>query len=475
MHLLSSLLKLQDVSFQRSLWPDEEVIGPPSLVVFSDGSALAYGAVAYIRWQLRRGGYWTRLIMAKGKIAPKGMTSIPRMELNGAVVGNRIKNFLIKETNIQFGEVYQLVDSSTVLGYLQKECGNFRPYEGIRIAEIQTTAVWKDGKLVGVFWVPGEFNPADWCTKPRRVEDLMSWFWQCGPGFMQEDVSRWPIRSTYKKEGLEGELKIPRGVHAVIVNELGTLLNRLLSRYSSWIKVSRVWARIRRIVKVTPSDHIELEAGELKQAKIQLVKFAQQGIADELKDAVDNGKGRFRRLAPEVDGDGVYRVGSRLKNHVPFTLDHQLPVLLPPDHRITSLVMEEAHQFSHLGQDGTLGRFRASGYWTVRGGQLAKKVKQACIPCRKNSKRTLNQVMGDFPPEMHSDPVAWGVCQLDLTGPYKCRGDVNPRTTKKTWVMVVEDVNSGAVHMDIVQDYSAEAVLLAMRRFGALRGWPGKI
>ena len=53
---LSSSLKLQDVSFQRSLWPDEEVVGPPSLVVFSDGSALAYGAVAYIRWQLRKGG-----------------------------------------------------------------------------------------------------------------------------------------------------------------------------------------------------------------------------------------------------------------------------------------------------------------------------------------------------------------------------------------------------------------------------------
>ena len=205
------------------------------------------------------------------------------------------------------------------------------------------------------------------------------------------------------------------------------------------------------------------------------MKFAQEGIADELKDAVVNGKGRFRKLAPEVDRDGVYRVGSRLKNHVPFTLDHQLPVLLPPDHRITSLVMEAAHQFSHLGQDGTLGRFRASGYWTVRGGQLAKKVKEACIPCRKSSTQTLNQVMGDFDPETHIDPVAWGVCQLDLTGPFSCRGDVNPRTTKKTWVMVVEDVNSGAVHMDIVQDYSAEAVLLAMRRFGALRGWPGKI
>ena len=34
-------------------------------------------------------------------------------------------------------------------------------------------------------------------------------------------------------------------------------------------------------------------------------------------------------------------------------------------------------------------------------------------------------------------------------------------------------VNSGAVHIDIVLDYSAEAVLLTLRRFGALRGWPG--
>ena len=87
----------------------------------------------------------------------------------------------------------------------------------------------------------------------------------------------------------------------------------------------------------------------------------------------------------------------------------------------------------------------------------------------------LSQPMGDFPPDVHQDPVAWGCCQLDLFGPFYCRGDVNPRTTKKTWAMIVEDVNAGAVHLDIVQDYSAEAVLLSMRRFGSLRGWPGAV
>ena len=41
--------------------------------------------------------------------------------------------------------------------------------------------------------------------------------------------------------------------------------------------------------------------------------------------------------------------------------------------------------------------------------------------------------------------------------------------------MVIEDVNAGAVQLGIVQDYSTNAVLSSLRRFGALRGWPGVI
>ena len=47
---LTEFLSLGEVSFPRSLWPDKEVIGQPILVVFSDGSMVAFGAAAYIRW-----------------------------------------------------------------------------------------------------------------------------------------------------------------------------------------------------------------------------------------------------------------------------------------------------------------------------------------------------------------------------------------------------------------------------------------
>ena len=122
--------------------------------------------------------------------------------------------------------------------------------------------------------------------------------------------------------------------------------------------------------------------------------------------------------------------------------------------------------------DNTLSRFWAQGFWTVRAGNVAKKVTSHCVPCRKLSTKTMSQVMGEIPEDQLRNLVAWGYCQTDLFGPFSCRGDVNPRTTKKTWCIIVEDVNSGAVHLDVVQDYSADAVLTSMRRFGALRGWP---
>ena len=164
-----------------------------------------------------------------------------------------------------------------------------------------------------------------------------------------------------------------------------------------------------------------------------------------------------------------------MRNHVVFTADGKMPKILPTYHRITFLIMRYSHQFCHAGLDGTLSRFYAKGYWTVRAGHLARTVKNQCVTCRKIAKITIEQPLGEHSFERLTMLYAWGFCQLDLFGPFSCRGDVNPRTTKKTWAVIIEDVNSGAVHLDIVQDYSTQAVLLTLRRFGALRGWPGII
>ena len=178
-------------------------------------------------------------------------------------------------------------------------------------------------------------------------------------------------------------------------------------------------------------------------------------------------------MCPVLEND-IWQVGTRMRV-VPFTLDAKLPVLLPHNHRLTLLIMREAHKHSHRRQDGTVARFRCLGFWTVRAGQLAKLIVDRCVTCRKLYHKLLSQRMGDIPEERLEDPYAWGYVQMDMCGPYKCRGDVNRRTTKKIWGIIIEDSNSGAVHMDILKDYSAGAVIESLHRFGSVKGWPGVI
>ena len=64
------------------------------LIVFSDASISAYGVVVYICWVKKDDSFWSRLIIAKSKIAPKRIISVPRMELSSAVVGNRVKKLI---------------------------------------------------------------------------------------------------------------------------------------------------------------------------------------------------------------------------------------------------------------------------------------------------------------------------------------------------------------------------------------------
>ena len=44
-----SLFELEDIEFPQSLWLRDTTVGDPELVVFSDGSVKAFGAVVYIR------------------------------------------------------------------------------------------------------------------------------------------------------------------------------------------------------------------------------------------------------------------------------------------------------------------------------------------------------------------------------------------------------------------------------------------
>ena len=104
--------------------------------------------------------------------------------------------------------------------------------------------------------------------------------------------------------------------------------------------------------------------------------------------------GRYRLLAPWKDEAGIWRVGGRSRDTVPFTSDGKPAILLPEHSRYTYLAMKAAHDFAHSGVEATVVQFRSDGWWSVRAGKLAKGIKNKCVRCRYLDLSQLTQRMG---------------------------------------------------------------------------------
>ena len=426
------------------------------------------------------------LVTSKSKIAPKNRLTIPRLELNGAVLAKRLKEFVTGTLDLNFENIYHMVDSSTVLGYIHKPDSKLKPFEGIRVSEIQTSGIFEEGRLRNWSWIDGDRNPADWATKPRLASELgVNSFWQRGPAFLMEDYSKWPIKKDFRVDRLEGEIQA-KNVHVVLLASMESLRGfaQLLERVSHVQKLFNVvaymfkWRSLRdpSVARIVPGV---LTVKEIDLAKEFWIKYVQASEVEELKKSVSDGSGKihgkYRRLAVFEDEKSIWRVGSRMVEFTPFTLDQKPPAFLPRHSKFTVLLMEKAHRRKHSGVEETVAQFRLQGYWTTQASKLAKKVKSECITCRRLDKKPMIQEMGNIPKDLLVNQVAWGHVEMDLFGPFSCRSEVNKRATKKVWGLVIVDCNSGAVHCDIVLDYSAEETLKALRRFASLRGWPSVI
>ena len=145
---------MKSLKFSRSLKP--EIAESPLLIVLSDGSKDAYGAVAYVRWKTPK-GYEARLIAAKSRIAPLKVVDIVRLELCGAVLNARLCNFILHELDgIKFEGVYHIIDSEIVKAMINRDSYGFRSFAANRIGEIQDTTKKEDW-----YWVEGNLNVAD--------------------------------------------------------------------------------------------------------------------------------------------------------------------------------------------------------------------------------------------------------------------------------------------------------------------------
>jgi hypothetical protein len=107
----------------------------------------------------------------------------------------------------------------------------------------------------------------------------------------------------------------------------------------------------------------------------------------------------------------IITVGGRQKKHLRIAYDQdELPVL-PPDHELARLYLQEAHELDHAGVDAMIMRSR-SRVGIIRIRPKAQAVKNACFTCRSWETRR-------WPPFL---PTGWGQRRPFGPRPWICSG-----------------------------------------------------
>ena len=466
MEFFQAVFDLEDITFPRNLQP-ADAVGLPWLIILSDGSDLAHGCAAYVRWKVADGTFKLRLIMAKSRIAPLNKVSTPRMELNGAVLSKRCRTVILKEMRYKFERILHLVDSETVLNMLHKTSCRFKVYEGVRIGEIQAST---NGDMQEWAWIPGTDNTADWLTRgrlPSEISRHSEWF--TGPPMLSLPFEQWNIKfGGATEEILPGEKRLTQA-HSAGVQQPTSLIDYV--NVSSLPKALRVMTRVINVLK-----NKSFRGGHTSFITPAILQQAEEILVREAQGSDDISKTDYRRLNPAQKENGIWVVGaSRLANYNPMSPIHaNLPIFLPRKHPLAKLAMEDAHKKGHRGRDATLAAFR-NKYWTPAAPALAKSVKQNCQLCRLRDAHLMEQEMGRLPIDRLKPSPPFNQVMVDLFGPYSVRGEVQKRTSGKAWAVIFTDMTSRAVHIEATFAYDTSSFLLALSRFVSIRGWPQRI
>ena len=90
--------------------------------IFGNASELAFCSVGYLRFKYEDGSVKCVFVIAKTRVAPTKKLSIPRLELQAAVLCVRIMRLasvIIKEHDYKFSSIHFWSDSATVLHWIR--------------------------------------------------------------------------------------------------------------------------------------------------------------------------------------------------------------------------------------------------------------------------------------------------------------------------------------------------------------------
>lgn len=474
---VNNLSNLHAINIPRHVFCDKCL--HKELHIFTDASQVAYGACAYVRSVDNQSAVLVRLLCSKGKVAPLTPTTIPRLELCGALLGARLYSKIKQSLETNFDTVLFWTDSTIVLGWLHMSPNLLKTYVQNRVSEIHELTnehQWRH--------VKGRDNPADQVSRGLHLGALgNSSTWWNGPSFLRE-----PNYDTTCTDTAPSCIALPETksnvISTLLSNEVidGSLFPFL--RFSQLSRLQRAAAYVLRFIH-NLRNKLSRRSGalspeELSESLLALARFSQQeSFPNEYKALNNNIKLHKRhyilKLNVFVDNKKLIRVGGRITNSS-FDYDKKHPILLSTKHYFTLLLFRHHHKtLLHAAPQLLLYSLREQ-WWPIGGRNLARMVVHRCITCARFRAAPVAPLMGNLPPERLQPGFPFIKCGVDYAGPVLI---INRRgrgaKTIKSYICLFVCFVTRAIHLELVSDLSSDAYLLALKRFISRRGKPAEI
>ena len=180
---------------------------------FSDASNHGYAAVSYLRLADDQGRVYCAFVMGKTRNTPLKQWSVPRLELQAAVVSTRLHVLIHDELDLPVQRATLWTDSLTVLQYITNEKRRFKPFIANRVNEIHDASAPEQWRHV-----PTSLNPADEGSRRMEIHSLNpSCRWLSGPTFLLQPEDQWPVQQIGNIPDSDKELKVMlRSFHLVL-------------------------------------------------------------------------------------------------------------------------------------------------------------------------------------------------------------------------------------------------------------------
>ncbi|XP_058816580.1 uncharacterized protein LOC131679848 [Topomyia yanbarensis] len=449
------------------------------LHVFVDASENGYAAVAYLRFE-ENGEVECALIGAKTRVAPLRFVSIPRLELQAAIIGARLANDVMETHKLKPTQRFFWSDSRDVICWINSDHRKYSQFVAVRVSELLEMTEPNEWN-----WIPSKLNVADDATKWQKLPDLSPesrWF--RGLEFLWMSRIQWPV--TMSPIGQTAEEKRLHVLHHSVQRSLFRWED-----FSKWNKLMRVVAFVKRypanLIRKLAEKPIAtgpLTQLELKEAELFILKQVQDAeFAADIERLKKPNAVPWKRvipksstlygLSPTLDEDGLLRMKGRIDACEFAEECTKRPILLPKRHPITDLIIMSIHQkYCHMNHQTVLNEIRRR-FYVPQLRSVYRHMQGRCQLCKNRQAMPATPEMSALPPtrlKAFSRPFSY--VGIDYFGPMSV---VVGRRIEKRWGVLITCLTVRAIHIEVAHSLTTDSCILAIRNFVARRGAPIEI